>query len=101
MIDPAVMFHDQAQRECRAVADAIVTEIKSSGLTPVDTGELIRGYHAEDTKDGAEVQTKVYYWKFVEYGHRIVAWGHDTGRFQPPQPHVRPAIEFVRAMRRR
>jgi hypothetical protein len=29
---------------------------------------------------------------FVEWGHQIVAWGHYTGRFQPPSPFLRPAL---------
>jgi hypothetical protein len=100
MIEPEVVFHDSARAECRDVVDAIVAEIKTSGLTPVDTGALLAGYRAADTPDGAQVQTDVHYWKYVEYGHRIVAWGHETGKFQPAQPHVRPAVEAVRALRR-
>ena len=29
----------------------------------------------------------------VEYGHRHIAWGHDTGRRIPPKPFLRPAAD--------
>lgn len=38
-----------------------------------------------------------YYAAYVELGHRIVAWGHKTGRVQPPQPFLRPALYQQRA----
>lgn len=37
------------------------------------------------------------YAAFVELGHRIVAWGHETGRVQPPEPFLRPALYQERA----
>jgi len=38
------------------------------------------------------------YAAYVELGHRIVAWGHDTGRSKPPQPFLRPALYTVRGL---
>jgi hypothetical protein len=32
----------------------------------------------------------------VEFGHRHIAWGHDTGRRIPPKPFLRPAADETR-----
>jgi hypothetical protein len=32
---------------------------------------------------------------YVEMGHRIVAWGHETGKFKAPDPFLRPALDSV------
>lgn len=36
------------------------------------------------------------YAAYVELGHRIVVFGHQTGRSKPPQPFLRPALYTVR-----
>ena len=33
---------------------------------------------------------------FVETGHRIVVYGHDTGRFKAASPFLRPALYQIR-----
>jgi hypothetical protein len=38
------------------------------------------------------VGSNLHYAAPVEEGHRIVAWGHETGKFQPPQPYLKPAL---------
>lgn len=89
LIDPAVEFHDSAQRECMAKAEEVVDYIHSMGLVPVKTGKLLAGYRAEEWETGAAVVTDVDYWYYVEYGHGPE--GH-----REAQPHVRPAIEAMR-----
>lgn len=37
-----------------------------------------------------------YYAYWVETGHRIVVFGHDTGRTKEPQPFLRPALYQTR-----
>jgi hypothetical protein len=45
---------------------------------------------------GASGSADRSYAAYVELGHRIVAWSHDTGRSKPPQPFLRPALYTVR-----
>ena len=53
-------------------------------LTPVDTGNLRNSWaRTEPEGDNITVYNNVEYSPYVELGHRIVAWGHDTGRVQP------------------
>lgn len=73
----------------RIVADAKM-------LCPVETGELRDSINAH--VDGHELvveasgsQTRDYA-AYVELGHHVVAWGHPTGKFQPPRPFLRPAL---------
>lgn len=59
---------------------------------PVDTHPLQQsGQVSEPMRDGTRVTVSITYGGdsapyavFVHEGHRIVAWGHDTGRMQPP-----------------
>lgn len=55
---------------------------------PKKTGRLAASIHAI----GNEVHATAPYAVPVELGHRIVAWGNETGKFQPPQPYLRPAL---------
>jgi hypothetical protein len=68
----------------------------AKALCPKRTGAL-----AESIEDHLEVHTLIVsasgsdertYAAFVELGHRIVAFGHQTGRVQPPSPFLRPAL---------
>ena len=101
MNDPAVMFADSARGECRRVGEAVVDEIRQNPNTPYDPlghePHLRDSYYVADTERGADIKSRVGYWAYVEYGHRLVAWGHQTGRWVAEQPHVRPAVEAVRA----
>lgn len=36
------------------------------------------------------------YAAYVELGHRVVVFGHDTGRRKEPQPFLRPALYQIR-----
>ena len=80
-------------------------------LVPFLSGELLRsiqrgGKGASAGEAFAEVEARADHAAPVEYGHRLVAWGHDTGRMVPPQPYARPAVSraapgFQRAVARR
>lgn len=70
-------------------------------LCPKRTGDL-----ADSIEDHVEGRTLIvsasgsderFYAVYVELGHRIVAWGHPTGRVQPPSPFLRPALYAQRA----
>lgn len=74
--------------------------------TPVDTGALKDSTKAtvffpsgetllEEHQD-AQSKGGLYYGQFVIHGHRIVAWGHDTGRMQPPNDYPERALEMIR-----
>lgn len=89
MRDPAKVYRKQAQKACMDVAREIVAEIQRQPQTPERTGNLEHSYRAVEAGDGAEVVTDADYWRWVEFGTE------DT----PRRPHVRPAIERVRARR--
>ena len=65
--------------------------------TPADTGRL-RGAWARSAPAGGsiEVYNPVEYASYVEYPHRIVAWGHDTGRVKEGVYMLRDAVEESR-----
>ena len=67
-------------------------------LTPADTGRL-RGAWARTEPSGGtvEIYNNTEYAPYVELGHRIVAWGHDTGRFQPGVFMLRSAVDDLAA----
>jgi len=82
-------------------------------VTPVLTGNLERSTTASITiiGDGLEAEIAVdqpaqnergdQYARFLIQGHRIVAWGHDTGRYQPPNPYPDQARIMVAPMLQR
>lgn len=82
----AERFGAEAQDLCRRKAELVLKHIQEDGLTPVDTGRMLEGYRVEDTEDGAELVTDVYYWKYVEF----------EAQGRPARPHVRPAYEAMR-----
>lgn len=77
-------------------------EVKKN--TPIDTGALIDSvkYSVDRTEHTLIVQAygdeeraaenRKYYAAWVDLGHRIIAWGHDTGRVQPPTAFMRRAL---------
>lgn len=88
-----------AHRRCNHLAQEIVDEIAHNPHTPFDvedhdpgTKHLRNSYYVDEAQElgGAVVKTTAAYWRFVEFGT-----GHG-----PAQPHVRPAIEVVRARHR-
>jgi HK97 gp10 family phage protein len=87
LADPAVLYAVSARRRCVDIAEQIVHHIQTSPVTPERTHALEMGYRAIARGTGAEVVTNVRYWAYVEFGTE------DTRA----QPHVRPAVEAVRA----
>lgn len=60
-----------------------------SAIVPFGTDLML-----EVTQDAQSTDGK-YYGQFVIHGHRIVAWGHDTGRMQPPDDYVSRGLADV------
>jgi hypothetical protein len=92
MWEPEVVFFPVAMRECLKAAE-LICELIPLNAPYRDDKDRPPGPHLRDSysahvdPDGALITSSVPYWKYVEYG---------TGR-GPAQPHVRPAIEAVRA----
>lgn len=86
---PEEVFAEVAQDRCLQLADEVVEYIANSPATPRgETGRLHLSYYAEETPDGGVViRSDARYWLYVEYGTSVMA----------AQPHVRTAIEAVRA----
>ena len=79
-------------------ANRAVAEVKKWAMVevPVDTSALQKSHiisPATMFTSHAEVYTEKEYAVPVHEGHRIVAWGHDTGRRQPPNPWMLRAAE--------
>jgi hypothetical protein len=64
-----------------ALRDSVKFEVTRHELVVSATGSEERQYAA-----------------YVELGHRVVAWGHDTGTAKGPQPFLRPALYQERAL---
>lgn len=72
--------------------------------TPRDTGALVesvedivdRGAHKLYIQaygdDLREADNRKYYAAYVDLGHRLIAWGHDTGRVIAPTAFMRRAL---------
>ena len=81
-------INEAARQRARDIAQEICDEIATNPGTPELTGLLRYGYYvSEDANGDALVKSNVRYWQFVEFGS-----GHGDA-----QPHLRPAIEAVRA----
>lgn len=87
-----------SRREFADAANKAVAEVKkwATAEVPVRTGQLQQSHvmtPATVHTARAEVYTEKEYAVPVHEGHRIVAWGHDTGRKQPPNPWMKRAAE--------
>jgi hypothetical protein len=67
-------------------------EADAKALAPVRTGKLRDSLYHTVEGDEVTIGSDLDYAGYVEEGHRIVAWGHETGHFEPPQPYLRPAL---------
>lgn len=84
------LFVDAANRSVAEVQKRAMVEV------PVRTGQLQKSQllnPASVSSLSAEVYTEKEYAVPVHEGHRIVAWGHDTGRFQPANPWMQRAVD--------
>lgn len=62
--------------------------------TPVDTGRLRAAWSStEPAGEEVAVYNNTEYAGHVEFGHRIVAWGRDTGRVKQGEHFLRDAID--------
>lgn len=93
MVRPAAMDRVRAAavRRCHRIAAEIAAEI--TGTAPQgETHRLRRSYYVDTHPAGrAVIRSRVDYWRYVEFGT------HEHG---DAQPHVRPAVEIVRARHR-
>lgn len=71
--------------------------------TPIDTGKLIDSVYYEVDREKHELNVgatgdperpegRQWYALYVDLGHRIIAWGHDTGRVKQPTAFIRKAL---------
>lgn len=86
--------------------DNLGPEIKAQVMrnTPIDTGALVSTTYMEVDRDthtlnvGAlgdesrEGENRKYYAAWVDLGHRIFVYGHDTGRVKAPTAYMRRAL---------
>lgn len=85
-------INDAGSEMAKRICELIVDEIRTNPDTPHLTGELRSSYRVQQVPDGSgdwEVVTDRRYWRFVEFG---------TKEHGDAQPHVRPAIEYVRGV---
>lgn len=59
---------------------------------PVRTGRLRESISHSVNGDEVQIGSDLSYAGYVEEGHHVVAWGHETSHFEPPQPYLRPAL---------
>ncbi len=73
---------------------------RAQNNTPVDTGALRSSHDVVGPDADAReiiVVARAPYALYVHEGHRIVAWGNDTGRFQPANPWLTRSIDEMSA----
>lgn len=86
------------------IADSLAEPLKAAveAETPVDTGALrastdthvidMPGQAVLEARQTAENESGQYYAHWVFTQHRIVAWGHDTGRLSTPNEYPQRAL---------
>lgn len=88
-LEAKVSFKDAANRSIAEVMKFVMVEV------PKRTHQLQQSHLLSPASIGsmhAEVYTEKEYAVPVHEGHRIVAWGHDTGRFKPANPWMERAV---------
>lgn len=93
--DVKPLFKDAANRAIAEVAAWAQVEV------PKRTHQLAQSHllnPASLNRLAAEVYTEKEYAVPVHEGHRIVAWGRDTGRFRRPNPWMERAVDRSAAM---
>jgi len=88
----ASRYPQERDRFLRQEAEILKSRVKP--LTPADTGRLRGAWQSTEPAGGSiDVYNNTEYAQYVEFGHRIVAWGHDTGRIQPGAFMLRDALD--------
>ncbi len=95
-----------AMAEIQAVFEAAMSALRARiaddarRMCPRSEGDASdgSGQHMADAiaVEGENIIAHKDYSLPVEMGHHLVAWGHDTGEFIPPQPFLRPALTAER-----
>ena len=76
----------------KQVAEQTIKEVKEE--TPADTGQLRMGWHRENGGSFKQVvYNNVEYVNHVEYGHRVVYSGKETGKVVPGVFMLKKTIE--------
>ena len=76
----------------KQVAEETIREVKEQ--TPVDTGQLRMGWHRENGGNFKQViYNNVEYVNHIEYGHRVVYFGKETGKVVPGVFMLKKTIE--------
>lgn len=86
----AARLNTLAARRAQHIAQEIVDVIAGDPDTPTESGRLRRSYYVDRVGETSVIKTSAPYWRYVEFG---------TGHGEP-QPHIRPAVELVRARHR-
>lgn len=85
------------ERDLFLMQEAELLSGRAKIKTPADTGRLRAGWSRSEPAGGTiEVGNNVEYAPFVEFGHRIVAYGHDTGRVKEGEFMLRDAVDESR-----
>lgn len=102
VFDPAWQSHVYAATDA-LFRDRLGPDIRADAWRrcPKQSGDLadslewhIEGHRLVISASGSDERS---YCTYVEFGHRIVAFGHPTGRVQPPNPFMRSALYTERA----
>lgn len=85
------------ERDLFLMQEAELLSGRTKLKTPADTGRLRAGWSRSEPSGGAiDVYNNVEYAPHVEFGHRIVAYGHDTGRVKEGEFMLRDAVDESR-----
>jgi len=97
-VDPEVIRKLTDMAKLKNIPKAIAEGTKeiweqARANAPVRTGALRNSITMKAAGLKGTVTPGVYYAVFVELGHRIVAWGHDTGRWWPGVFYLKRAVD--------
>jgi len=93
------VFSDlNAKKEFSDAANIAIIEVRKYAMVevPVKTGNLQRSHllnPSTQSTQHAELYTDLEYAVPVHEGHRIVAWGNDTGRSKAPNRWMERAVD--------
>lgn len=92
-----------AEEELLRLADGLfrerlgpAIEADAKRYAPKRTGHLADSISHEVEDHTLRVVADTDYAAAVETGHRLVAWGHETGEHIEAQPYLRPALYQTR-----
>ena len=80
------MMEAQVKRNAPKDSGALAASV-SMDVDRIEHKLYIQAYGDESRPEGRK-----YYAAYVDLGHRIVAWGNDTGEVKPPTAFMRRAL---------